>query len=159
MPRNFIYDVYLAGPFFTDEQKEIMDRAKRILTYRRAVVADPRDFSPIISDMAEKATPDFCKEVYDGNIYAMENSASCFANIDFKDTGTSFELGWFACAKRPIFTFSFKGTEANVMLAQAAKGHFSSAVFLDEFVWDAEQLIREQTLQTIGNFSKAEADE
>jgi len=159
MLREFIYDVYLAGPFFTEEQKSIMDRAKRLLTQRRIVVADPRDFSPIISDMTEKPTPELCKEIYDGNIYAMSNSACCFANIDFKDTGTSFEMGWFASRRRPILTFSFKGAEANVMLAQSSKGHVSSAPDFENFVWDAEPLIRNQTLETLGVLPLAEADE
>jgi nucleoside 2-deoxyribosyltransferase len=125
-------DIYLAGPFFNEEQIKVMDELKRILIDHGLRVCDPRDISPIINQSAdEKKTPAFFKEIFDGNITGMELSFGLIAWTDERDTGTSFELGYFynkilTEEKGFILTFSAQNKPANVMLSQAATQHFKS---------------------------------
>lgn len=137
------YDVYLAGPFFNDEQKRVMDRAKEILLANGLKVCDPRELNGVIVDDQELRKADRLKKIYEDNIEGMRSSWSMFACIDDRDTGTSFELGWFAAHREwqgvhshrflggPIITFSDNGYGCNVMLSQATDLHFAS---LDELV-------------------------
>jgi nucleoside 2-deoxyribosyltransferase len=129
------YDFYLAGPFFNEEQISVMDKAKAILLVNGCSVADPRELGPvIISTPEEKKTVEFFRKIFDGNIEAMNNSAFILACLDFKDTGTAFEIGYFFAIKRPILTFSFLGGKTNVMLSQSALHHFASAKELQDFL-------------------------
>lgn len=140
------YDVYLAGPFFTEEQKEIMDTAKRILTSNRVVVADPRDFAPIITEM-EAPTEEFLKSVYEGNIWAIENSAAVIACLDFKDTGTAFEIGYAAAEAIPVFGFNFTEAKANVMLAFAIQDTLKGKAEFAVWVHNWNQKLIEQEMK------------
>lgn len=130
------YDVYLAGPFFNDYQKSVMDQAKGLLLKHGFKVADPRELGPVIVDMPkEKRTHEVTRGIFDGNIKAMENSIFMLAWADEKDTGTAFELG-FAYARRCLttFTFSVCGKQQNVMIAHAVDGHFNGFANVDEWL-------------------------
>lgn len=133
---DYKYDVYLAGPFFNDGQKERMDNVKALLIKNGLKVADPRELGPVIVDTAEQVkTPQFFERIFQGNIDGMADSFMLIASVDDKDTGTSFELGWFyAQFGRPIATFAFEGVKPNVMLAQAVDGHLKSPQELEQFV-------------------------
>lgn len=144
------YDVYLAGPFFTDEQKATMDAAKALLLTYNVKVCDPRELSPVITDMdPELRKAALFKGIFDGNIEGMMKSWAIFACIDDRDTGTSFELGFVYALnmfrsrmhefnartmgrRGPVITFSNKGFGCNVMLSQAADGHYASLADLDQ---------------------------
>ena len=159
------YHVYLAGPFFTREQKAVMDEAKQMLEKFGLVVCDPRDLNPVISDLPPviKRPAEFYKKIFQGNVIGIGDSFSIIAWTDIKDTGTAFELGVAWAMIMPIITFSTMNMSSNVMLAQAAGGHFKSLQALGAFIsanlgmFEAEQDIElEQALAAVG---KAEANE
>ena len=159
------YHVYLAGPFFTPEQKSVMDEAKALLLAHGLKVCDPRDLNPVISDLppGAKHPPEFYKNIFQGNVVGIGDSFSIIAWTDIKDTGTAFELGVAWAMTTPIITFSATNMSSNVMLAQAAGGHFKSLQALGAFIsanleiFEEEQDIKlEQALAAIG---KAEANE
>lgn len=137
------FDVYLAGPFFNDEQRTTMDATKAILLSNGIKVLDPRDLNGIIVDDPELRKEDRLQKIFNDNIAAMNNSFAILACIDDRDTGTAFELGYFYSMHRlsnvaPILTFSAKGYGSNVMLAQATHGHFSS---LQDLEWDCGEYL------------------
>lgn len=141
------YDIYLAGPFFTAEQKERMDSIKEILLRHALKVADPRELGPVIVDAKpEDKTPDFYRQIFEGNIEAMRFSAAILASIDDSDTGTSFELGWFHRNSElyitPIMTIALGSRKPNVMLAQCIDGHFTSLVQFEKFLIMKRPIIR-----------------
>jgi hypothetical protein len=164
------YDVYLAGPFFNDDQKERMDLAKSIILEAGLTVADPRELGPIIVDSAEHVkTPEFFAEIFEGNIEGMQNSFMMVASIDDKDTGTAFEMGWAYGTGMPLFSFVFNEGKTNVMLGQAVDMHLKSieefANFFKKYAiviqnCDIEELFSLMAIDSnFGALMKAEADE
>ena len=139
------YDIYLAGPFFTPEQKSTMKQAKEFFEGRGFSVCDPQDLSPVIVDLPpEERKEKLFKGIFKNNIEAMEKSEYLVACIDDRDTGTSFEMGFFYAFKGPgrIFTFSAHGYGANVMLSQATTGHAESLDLLsiiDRLICNGEE--------------------
>jgi nucleoside 2-deoxyribosyltransferase len=135
MNQTYRYDVYLAGPFFTEAQKLKMSKARSILEGLGFVIADPRDLGPVIVEMsAEARTKELYSAIYDGNIEGMHQSIMIVACTDDRDIGTAFEIGYFAALGRRIFTFSFEGYGSNVMIAQAANGHARNEYELKELM-------------------------
>lgn len=128
----YSYDIYLAGPFFNEEQKRVMDAAKAECTRHGMKVCDPRDLNPVLVDMAPEERKAHTRKIFESNIRAMDHSYMLLACIDDRDTGTAFELGYFYTHDRPIATFSDKGYGCNVMLAEAADRHWSS---IEETSW------------------------
>lgn len=148
--QDFRYDVYLAGPFFTDDQKLVMDEAKKLLMSAGLVVCDPREISPVITDASEEERKNLkMKAIFDGNILGMMHSFAILACIDDRDTGTSFELGFMYAMtavsdatmrpEGPRITFSAKGYGCNVMLSESVHGHYST---LDELKGQVHSLGR-----------------
>jgi nucleoside 2-deoxyribosyltransferase len=123
---KMLYDVYLAGPFFTSTQKANMAKAKAILQSEGFRVCDPQDLSPVIVDLPpESRTDTLFEEIFSRNIQAMDESEWMVACIDDRDVGTAFEIGYFFANNHfnKLFTFSAAGYGTNVMLAQATGGH------------------------------------
>lgn len=164
--REYKYDVYLAGPFFNDKQKNRMDMLKSVLVGHGLQVADPRELGPVIVDSAETVkTPEFFQKIFDGNIQGMADSFMLIASVDEKDTGTSFEMGWFfAQFGRPIVTVSLDNVKPNVMLAQAVDGHFSNMETYTQFIDLNTNSIKKSDWVTVVNYlekmtAKAGSDE
>lgn len=137
MPKPIInqYDVYVAGPFFNDEQKAKMDKVIALCKQIGYIVADPRKLGPVIVDTApQKKTPEFFKKIFDGNINGMDESRFILACLDDKDIGTSFELGFMYSSGKPIVSFSFGEGKTNVMLGQAVDFHATSLEMLQDFL-------------------------
>ncbi len=134
------YDIYLAGPFFSPKQKELMASVKKTLTSAGIVVCDPQDLAPVIVDLpTEMRTPALFRSIFEGNYQAIRSSRIVLAYVGEKDTGTSWELGFAFCQKLllaspQIYTFDFEGAKPNVMLAQCADGHIGGPVALGKFV-------------------------
>lgn len=126
------FDVYLAGPFFNDEQKKNCAAVRLLLETAGLAVCDPQELSPVITDLPESERgPKLFKRVFDGNVEGLERSWAYVFMTDDKDTGTSWEFGYaFKAAnvqkKGPLITLSFIGKPANVMLAQAAHLHYKT---------------------------------
>ena len=135
-----LYDIYLAGPFFTPLQKARMEEVKSILAEYNLRIADPQNLGPVIVELKEEEKSEalFCR-IFQGNITALDNSYMMLASIDEKDTGTSFELGYFysrteLMGPHQIVTFAFDAPKINVMLSQAVSHHIASRAELREFL-------------------------
>lgn len=162
-----MYDCYIAGPFWTETQKQRMDNVIRLCRDLGLRVADPRELGPIIVDTGEKEkTPEFFRKIFQGNIDAMDQSFMILASLDDKDIGTAFELGYFyhnKKAMRPILSFAFGGAKTNVMLGQAVDRHFTRASDLEEFLRNNEKEIKNgdwmPLLAALEGGAKAESNE
>lgn len=126
------YDIYLAGPFFSDEQKKHCADVRAIFESVGLTVCDPQELNPVIKDLPESERgPKLFKRIFEGNVEGLERSWAYIFLTDDKDTGTSWEFGYAFKAshvrnKGPLITLSFTGKPANVMLAQAAHLHYAS---------------------------------
>lgn len=170
MNADYKYDVYMAGPFFTPEQKKTMDRLKEILLQEDLRVCDPRELNPVLTDMTDEQRRAFSKkDIFDANVVGLLRSWCVIACIDDRDTGTSWELGYAYClmthrdgGRGPIITVSANGYGCNVMLSEAADGHFPTLEALDRRIIRLARQIKDQTdggvLKDSGFYDGALAD-
>lgn len=117
------FTVYLAGPFFNPEQKAVMKQAKDSLASFIHVI-DPQELSPVIVELPEEERSErLFEEIYRRNVEGVAAARLLVANVDTKDTGTTFEMGYAAALGIPILTFAASPVKLNVMLQQATLGH------------------------------------
>jgi nucleoside 2-deoxyribosyltransferase len=114
--------VYIAAPFFNERQLEIVRQVENELAKCNIDHFSPRSQGKSLKDMTREETLIARTEVYASNIREMELCDVVVACVEEKDTGTSFELGYFAKSEKKIILFSEKIDRVNVMLAEAAFG-------------------------------------
>lgn len=120
--------VYIASPFFNNDQLQSVIQLENLLAKLEIEFFSPRDFG-VIQDMTPEEKEKRMKGVYEKNIIEIENSTMMICLIDDKDTGTTFELGYYAALKthqnedRKLITASFKNKPVNVMLRYCVDAH------------------------------------
>lgn len=116
--------IYIAGPFFSPEQAEVIEKIETILDMRNEKYFSPREFG-VIADapMASYRV----QRIFDMNIRMVNECNIMIAITDNFDPGTMFEMGLFYNRHRwqesSIITFSPKGYGCNVMIANAVYTH------------------------------------
>lgn len=122
---------YIASPFFNEEQ------LKAVVSIEEAINSIHADgysfFSPrmigVIKEMSDQQKKQSMKQIYDSNVENVVSCSGMICVIDWKDTGTLFELGYAAAIKkflpigRKIITFSSADNPVNVMLRFAIDAH------------------------------------
>lgn len=111
--------VYIAAPFFNEDQLRIVESIENELYLLRVKYFSPRS-KGVLKDMSKEEQKKTKKEIYDSNIDEMNNCTHMIACVEYKDTGTTFEIGYYASSNKPIILFSEKIGTVNVMLAEAA---------------------------------------
>lgn len=113
------YDVYLASPFFNDEQVEREEHVKKALRKAGLTVFSPKEncyLPPTASETARDA-------VFKQNCDAIKACKAVFAITDGKDIGTIWEAGYAYGIGTPVIyyaeTLGKRGF--NLMLAQSGK--------------------------------------
>lgn len=125
---------YIAGPFFTAEQKEIVQTIEDLLDHRGDSYFSPREYGVIV-DEDTPMNPARTKRIFDMNVRMIRESTTLVAITDNFDPGTMFEMGMFYMKPKapigtkrygketPIITYSPMGYGANVMIAHATWTH------------------------------------
>ena len=122
--------VYLAGPFFDDEQIERIERVEKALD-NNATVSEY--FSPRKHqhDDLKFGSPEWQDVVYKGDVQHVEDADVIVAIADFiddsVDSGTAFEIGYAAAKNKKIVLLHEKDSIVNLMLAQ------SLTTYIDDF--------------------------
>ena len=117
--------IYIAGPFFTPDQLRVIKEIEDGLREQGARFFSPRMFG-IIQDMTPEEKRARMLEVYQENVKNLNDCDSMIAVIDGFDTGTIFEIGWFAGHGKDIVTLSTEGHGLNLMLRFPVMAHVSS---------------------------------
>ena len=117
------YDFYLAGPFFTPEQLELQEDIEKAFKIMEKKIFSPRlDAGKLEKD----ATKEDMLKVFEADLSAIDNCGCLFANISYRDTGTSVEIGYALAKGIPVILFWDKNRhdteKVNLMLALACKG-------------------------------------
>ena len=90
--------VYLAAPWFTSRQKEVMDKVRNVLLE----VGNIEIYSPFYDGVVlnkDNDSPELRRQVYDANIDSIVGKDLVCAIIDDFDPGTLFEMGFAAGLK------------------------------------------------------------
>jgi len=112
--------IYIAAPFFNERQLEIVKSLEGWLDYLGIDYFSPRSQGKPLKDMSGKELLKARGEVFQNNVDNMEACSHMIACVEEKDTGTSFEIGYFFKSGKPIIMYSEKIGRINVMLAEAA---------------------------------------
>lgn len=110
--------VYLASPWFNDEQFERCEWLRDTLIDLGFNVFSPKDENLVIPD----ADLDWREQAFKGNINAINDCSFLIAITNGKDMGTIFECGHAYSIGKPIVYFA-EGLNGqfNLMLAQSGK--------------------------------------
>lgn len=111
--------VYIAAPFFTPEQLAIVERVEGILDSHGIPYFSPRS-GGVLKSMSKEEQAKTKKQIFDSNIYEMDDCDHMIACVEHRDTGTSFEIGYYYAKGKPITLFADDANRINVMLAEAA---------------------------------------
>ena len=139
------HKVYLAGPFFNQEQIEVQDRVEKL-----AEKAKLDYFSPRLRCLcAPDASFAQRKYTFDMNVNAIELADLVIARIDDFDPGTMWEIGYAYRSKRPVYAYTtVPGRGLNLMLAQSCKGFLCGFDEIEKFMgkdgwvdWEAAKRI------------------
>ena len=94
-------DVYLAGPFFTDDQRNALDHVEQLLAERKLSF-----FSPRLEMLYKRGMPRIvaqrCKFL---NQFHCRKSRLVLACLSWQDTGTAWELAWADATGTPRLGF------------------------------------------------------
>jgi len=128
--------VYLAGPFFTQEQAIVIRRIEAILADLKIECFSPsRDQPQFRHDAAPEEKCRLSREIYAGNLQAIRNGDLMLACIDDFDPGTIWEMGYarglFAAYRIIAFTTQHHGL--NLMLAESCDGFLSGYGQIEQY--------------------------
>lgn len=129
-------NVYLAGPFFDDEQIARIERVEAALEQNPQVdnVFSPRkDEIPGLT----VGTPEWATQTFQMDVSQIDHTDVVVAVSDFVDdqvdSGTAFEIGYAFHSKKPVVLFHEKDTVLNLMLAESLHAYLKSAKDLAEY--------------------------
>lgn len=135
--------IYLAGPFFSDEQ---IDRVKKVeaALNENSTVKDffsPR-LSPENENTDEIGSPAWAKRIFEDDIRQIDQSDAVFAITDFEneniDSGTAFEIGYAFNSNIPVVLLQEKDEPLNLMISNA--GRYYTKNIDDAATYDFEKL-------------------
>lgn len=124
--------VYIAGPFFSSEQKDVIEEIEYLLDDEGIKHFSPREYGVILDGPMK---PHRTSRIFDMNVRMVNECDMMIAVTDDFDPGTMFEMGMFYMKpKAPfgssnygelqkIITYSPAGYGANVMIARATFTH------------------------------------
>mgnify|MGYP001577781350 CR=1 FL=1 len=114
--------VYVAGPSFTEEQRQTMNELEELLDEMKISYFSPRQrcYCPPNASQIER------NHSFQMNCTGVTVAEVVLARIDGYGAGTMFEIGHAYAARTPIVAFSTEPTtKINLMLACACRGFLS----------------------------------
>ncbi|AIG65303.1 nucleoside 2-deoxyribosyltransferase [Weissella tructae] len=118
--------IYLAGPFFDDEQIERISRMEEALTANPTVASF---FSPRKEEFENRVmgTPEWAADVFEMDRVNIDNADVVTAVIDYEgtyvDPGTAWEIGYANAMGKPVLLIKEKAEgSVNLMMGIPAHG-------------------------------------
>jgi nucleoside 2-deoxyribosyltransferase len=113
--------VYIAAPFFNEEQIKIVEQVELCLESRNIEYFSPRS-EGTLSAMTREEQEASRKAIFQSNVDNMGLCTHMIACVDFKDTGTIWEMGFMFAQGKGIVMMAYDSSKVNVMLAESAIG-------------------------------------
>lgn len=153
---NGMPKVYLASPFFNDEQVERIEFMEALLSELNYDVFSPRKASLITKD----STKQDMVETFNGNVSHIDTADFVLAIMDGSDVGTVWETGYAFKARTPILYFRETKNKPNLMLAMSTNLPFIAGDGSREKVREVLTQIKDKSLEKfIKEFKGNEFDE
>ncbi|GEK28172.1 nucleoside 2-deoxyribosyltransferase [Furfurilactobacillus siliginis] len=128
--------IYLASPFFDEDQLDRVKRVEKALADNKTV---GNVFSPRTSQFPELTfgSPEWQTTAYEHDLAELTAADVIVAVADFTedsvDSGTAFEIGYAAALKKPIVLLHEKDSLVNLMLAKGAVTFTTKAEEIADF--------------------------
>ena len=116
--------VYIASPFFNPAQLAVVTRLELVLEAMGIMYFSPRS-GGTLKDMSKDEMANRKKAIFDDNIAQMDSCTHMIACIEHRDTGTSFEIGYYYAKGKPVCLFADDIGQVNVMLAECASSVYT----------------------------------
>lgn len=117
------YDFYLAGPFFNERQLKLQAEIEAAMTINGKKCFSPRLDAGTLGDNPTKRD---MLNVFNADLEAINSCKVLFANVSFRDTGTSVEIGYALARGIPVVLFWNEENNdvdhVNLMIALACEG-------------------------------------
>ena len=117
------YDFYLAGPFFNERQLDLQKEIETVMKIYQRKCFSPRLDAGTLGDNPTKKD---MLDVFNADLEAINECKCLFANVSFRDTGTSVEIGYALAKGIPVILFWNEENNdvdhVNVMIALACGG-------------------------------------
>lgn len=142
--------IYTAGPLFTPDQLDTCEKVEKMTDKLGFDVFSPRlAVGGKFDKNAEPAERERqAKMIFDANILHMRDCDIMIANLDDKDTGTTFELAWAYAVGKPVIAYSKFGHGANIMLSQAVDVYCPTLGVLEVVLHNYKKVLDEDKLST-----------
>lgn len=110
---------YLAGPFFNEEQRGVLEKIERCAGELGMVM-----YSPRLESLCPPNAPEEMRiATFRSNHVNLRRNQFVLARIDDFDPGTVWEIGYSYAVGTPVYAFTtVEGRGLNLMLAQSCKG-------------------------------------
>lgn len=123
--------IYLAGPFFSDEQIDRIHRVENALKQNSTVETF---FSPMETNTTDnegkQGTPEWARLVFELDTKEIDKADVICAVSDFTnqnmDSGTAFEVGYANASHKPIIVLQELDEPLNLMIGQALRYYTKS---------------------------------
>lgn len=117
------YNFYLAGPFFNERQLRQQEEIELAMRLTNKTCFSPRLDAGTLGDNPTKKD---MLNVFNKDLEAINECECLFANVSFRDTGTSVEIGYALAKGIPVVLFWDKDNNdvdhVNLMIALACEG-------------------------------------
>lgn len=108
--------IYLAGPFFNDQQVLLVKDLENFLESKGHRLYSPMKDGGLLK---KGDSPSTKVRIFAENVGAIKWSDLVVAIIDDRDSGTIWEMGYAFGINKPVIAFTNKGYGLNVMLTEA----------------------------------------
>ena len=140
MKNEKIYDYYLAGPFFNENQLKQQDFIESLFSLGKKNCFSPRLDA---GSLGENPTKKDMLNVFNKDLEAIKHCKTLFANVSHRDTGTSVEIGFALSRDIPVVLYWDKDDNTvdhvNLMIALACGGKvIQSKAELTHYVYTGE---------------------
>ena len=133
-------NVYLAGPFFSENQIEIVKDLNKALKKNETIgkVFVPMEHQMNDGDLVEFTSP-WAKAVAMNDYKNVRESDIVVAIVDFDgqdmDSGTAAEIGYAYAIGRPVFLYHAKNHDmmVNLMATEVAKAYFTNLEEIEKY--------------------------
>lgn len=128
--------IYIASPFFSDEQVDRVQRVEAALAANPTVV----DFySPRLNQetASDQFTKPWAKEIYERDMTQIAAASLIVTVLDFEaanvDSGTAYELGVATMSHKPIIAVQEKTERVNLMISESVHWYTQDVKTLETY--------------------------
>lgn len=129
--------IYLAAPFFTQPQLEIVRKLEALLKDTTHQWYSPRSEGTLIN-MAPEERAASKEKIFRSNVDRLDWCDTILAVVDGRDAGTTWELGYAFAKSKRILTYTEEGYGLNVMIQQSVDAHLKGIERASQFLFACE---------------------